>query len=178
MKKITVILIAIVLAGTYSCNKLKHVKFTSSFTAHLTVPATDVINVEHTVFSDTISTDVQKLMNDNQTSKDLINTVKAEAVELVIKSPDAQTFAYIKDVHIFLWAPNEPEVEIAFKANVKEDGKTLQLTVRDIELKPYLTAEKFVVRATSTHQQPLTQDVKIDANIRARFDGNLLAALK
>jgi len=178
MKKITVILLAIALTGAYSCSKLKHIKFTNTFTAHLTVPANSVVDQETTVFSDDVSTDVQKVMNDNSTTKDAVNTIKAEDVTLVITAPDAQTWDYVKDIHIYLSAPNIKEAEVAFKQNINENGKELKLTVRDIELKDYFLSETFKIRATATLQKAITEDVKVDAKIRARFDANLLEALK
>src|ERR1043165_4308106 len=119
MKKIAVILIAVALTSVYSCGKLKHVKFEHTFTAQLTVPANSVVDQETTVFSADVSTDIQKIVNDNKTTKDAVNTIKAEEVTLVITAPDAQTWSYVKDIHIFLSAPGLKEIEVADRKSTR-----------------------------------------------------------
>ncbi|MES2620857.1 MAG: hypothetical protein V4615_08390 [Bacteroidota bacterium] len=178
MKKLSVILTAILLTTAYSCNKLKHVKFTVPFTAEMTVPKTDVINTTHTVFSDTVETNINTIASDNKTSKDLVRSVKFDEVVLVIKEPADQTFDFVKDFHVYIWTPGQPEAEVSFKTDMSENGRELIMDINDREFKQYFVSDWFQIKATAYTTKPIVQDIKIDAKIKARFEADLLEIFK
>jgi hypothetical protein len=176
MKKVSVILIALVLTTVYSCNKLKHVKFTVPFTAKLTIPKSDVVNTTHTVFSDTVETNIATISSDNKTSTELIRSVKFEEVVLSITEPANQTFDFVKELHIYIWTPGQPEAEVSFKTEMSETGRDLKLDINDREFKKYFVTDWFRIKATAYTTKPILQDIKIDAKIKARFEADLLEA--
>jgi hypothetical protein len=178
MKKINVILIAILLTTAYSCNKLKHIKFTAPFTAKMTVPKSDLVNVTHTVFSDTVETNIASLSDDNKTSTNLIRSVKFDEVVLSITEPADQTFDFVRDLRVYIWTPGQPEAEVAFKTDMSENGRELTLDINDREFKHYFISDWFQIKATAYTTKPIMQDIKIDALIKARFEADLLEVFK
>lgn len=177
MKTLAIILFAASLStGLVSCNKLKHAKFTADYSTDLTIPKRDN-NGTDTLYGQDINTNIETIMKDNNTSTDLVKSVRIQTVTLDLVSPTDKDFSCLTDLRVFLSSENAPEIEVASKHNISEHSRQIVLTLGDIELKPYLISDIVKVRVISQNGASIPEDLHVNAKFKFKFEADLLAAL-
>ena len=170
-------LMIIVMSMISSCGALKHVTFYQSFNEAASIPAIPVANVADSITSPDIPTNVAAQLKANNTSPNLVQSIMLQTMTLTITAPPAQTFAFIKDIQVFILTDSLPAVEIANQYNINSTSDTLNMNVDATELKPYLLSNSFRMKFIVTSGQATTQSMTLNAYLKFKFEANLLAAL-
>jgi len=120
-------------------------------------------------------TNAEEEFANNDTRKDLIESIKLKLLKLTITNPSGKTFSFLKDIRVYISAPGLPEVEVANKLNIDDNvSSTLDLAVFDVELQEYIKADKFSLRTFSTTDQVLTGSVQVKVESRFFVDAKIL----
>jgi len=174
MKRIGIILILAV-AVCVACNKLKHVDFVADFSSDVTIPKSELNTSSDTIFARDITTNINTILQDNKTRTDLVNSVKLQQLMLTIKSPDAQTFSFARDLRVFAFVEGHSPVEIAHKHSISQNGKELDLDVDDVELKEIILSDVVRVQVFCTNGEAIIADINLDVKVKVKINANLLA---
>ncbi len=179
MKRLTGVTVLLILISLCSCNAIKKLgQFYINYNTQAVFPANVPVNLPVNVSTPDIQTNSEETFQNNNTRKDLIQSIKLNQVTLNITSPQGETFSFLKDVSVYISSDSLPEVEIAYKQNIPANtGDTLMLDVTDTELQNYIKASKIKLRVSGTTGQLVTQDVNVNVNTRFFVQANLLALL-
>lgn len=161
--------IAFVIFLVQSCKTLdKFTRFNMDYNTSYTYTSGLPINLPVNLSTPDVQTNSESTFAINDTRKDLIESILLKELNLTITAPAGKTFSFLKDVRIYISAEGMAEVEIARLLNIDNTvGGELSLDVFSIELKEYIKAPSFKLRAVSTTDELLTGDVSV--NIYSRF---------
>jgi hypothetical protein len=110
-------------------------------------------------------------------TKDNIDSVKISVLELTVIDPaSGQDFTFLTSLKFFVEAPGLPRALIASGGPFPEGASKVELTLEDVELKPYATAESMSITTESNGRRP-RQDTTVDAAISLDVDVNVGGAL-
>lgn len=158
MKKISVLLFAFaLLIGFNGCQTIN--EWTSfdlgPWKTSFTVPGNGIAaNLSNfTSLADSlIPTSATKSFTLNGTSSSLVDKITMKEMKLTLDST-ATDMNFLKDIELWVKADGLDSVKIAYYNNIPDNVKTLSLTMTDVNLKSYLSKDKFT----------LTPKVKLDA---------------
>ena len=175
MKRYAIGVILLATLSVSSCkllNKLTqfYVNYSTSYTYPAGLPANiPVINTPD------VETNVQQQFKNNNTNADLVQSVKLDQLELVITPEGQQTFRFLKEVDIYIFALGQPETKIASKSNIDNNvGSRIMLDVTDAELRNYLAADSFGLRIRSVTDETVISGVTATANAKFFVDAKIL----
>lgn len=175
MKKLLLFIALVTFASFQGCNALKKLtQFRVNQSTDFSVPSSLLVNVPISLPSPDITTNSSQTFTNNNTSADMIESVKLEEMKLTITAPSGKSFSFLKDIQLYLSAPNLPEVLVAEKLNVSSTTGELLLDVKDVELKEYLKKDKLSLRSQVLTDEVLTQSIQIKADSRFFVDAKIL----
>ena len=179
MKRASGTLLLVLVFSLFSCNAIKKLgQFYINYSTQAVFPANVPVNLPITVYSPNLPTNSSQVFQSNNTSSNLIQSIKLNTLSLVITSPQGQTFSFLQNVSIYISSDSLPEVEIASKQNIPANvGDTLNLDVTGVDLENYIKASQIKFRVSGTTDQWLTTNVNVTANARFFVQANLLAEL-
>ncbi len=173
MKKILLPAVLILLLS--SCNKLDELtQFTVSFENQGTIPATTVVNVPIDITTPPIETNYESTYENNNTSADLIESVKLHACTLSILSPEGSNFDFLKSIKVYLIAEGLDDVLIANIPDVPDGLTELEVEVDDHDLKPYLEAKEIKLHLQAETDKVISQDHEVNAVVELLVDAKIL----
>lgn len=174
-RKIILVLIA-ASVGLVACKALKKLtQFRVNYATSFTIPSSIVVNVPLDILTPEMQTNISQELENNNSNKDLIESVKLEEMRLTIASPAGQDFSFLKDVRLFISADGLAERQIAFKENIPENvGGEIVMDIIDEELKDYLKKDKITLRAKATTDKLITQNVNVNVANRFFVDAKIL----
>ncbi|GGH74668.1 hypothetical protein GCM10011318_20880 [Phaeocystidibacter marisrubri] len=164
------------LATTTSCDKLNELTvFDISTTTEIVIPATTGINLPFSMTTPNIETNSSSTFENNDTRADLIQDIRLTDCELVITSPSSANFDFLNSIEIYISTQELPEVLVAEKQNIPEDGRTsLTLDVTNEDLSEYIKSERYDMRTKIVTDQVPGSEVRIDASTVFRVDAKVL----
>ena len=175
MKNIVAISLVVILLATYSCSKLTTVTFYQNFNETVNVPALTAAASTDTVTLPTIATNIQSQMQANNTSTNLVQSVRLQTLTLTITTPPGQTFSFLQSARVFIYTDSLPPIEIANDPSVSSTSDTLNMTIDAVELKPYLISNSFGLKFIVANNATTTPAMTLNAYLRFKFQANLLA---
>lgn len=123
MKKIifpTVIVLTAVLY--FGCKKKKtNVEFDVQYSTDIAIPTYSAANQTYTIISNDILTNMASELSNNNTTEDLVGEMKYTKFDVSVKTPTTQSLSFLKQMKVYINANNQPEQQIAFKYNEKQD---------------------------------------------------------
>jgi hypothetical protein len=173
--KIIFVLIAATM-GLVACNALKKLtQFRVNYSSNFTIPSSILINVPLDILSPEMQTNISEELENNNSNKDLIESVKLEEMRLTVTSPSGQDFSFLKDIRLFISADALPEKQVAYKENIADNvGSEIVMDIIDEELKEYLKKDKVTLRAVATTDKLITQNVNVSIANRFFVDAKIL----
>jgi hypothetical protein len=159
-----------------SCKKLKELThFNLTYNCETTIQSGAATMLPFDAFTPEITTQSESEFEGHKTTRHLIESVKLSEMTLTIISPEGRNFDFLNDLEIFISADGQEEMLIAEKHNIPDAvGSQLILEVRQDELKPYLTGEKYKLRLRVTTDKLINQDVGVRITSTFRVDANVL----
>lgn len=174
MKQLWFALAAVAVLGFSSCDFDELTQFDMEFNSSITVPASSGINLPFDLFTPEITTNSESTFGSNNTSADLIESIKLKAMNLDITAPGDRDFDFLNSIKIYIDADGLSEILIASLTDIPADVDNIDLEINDNDLKDYLTQEKFKLRVETVTDEFLSNDVNIDVKSTYRVDASIL----
>jgi len=141
-------------AGCSKIKQLANINVNIPYSAQVTVPAVEGDTagfplppggVTLAFPSISVATNSQQYIAEYNTSTDKILNVDLQNLALQILAPANQNFNFLDSVEIYLSAPNQPQVLVAYAYNVPKGLTTLNLTTETgVNLKSYFIQDTIV----------------------------------
>lgn len=144
------------------------------FNSSITVPASSGINLPFDLFTPEITTHSESTFGSNNTSADLVESIKLKAMNLDITAPGDRDFDFLNSIKIYIDADGLSELMIASLTDIPADVDNIDLIVNDNDLKDYLTKDKFKLRVETVTDEFLSNEVDIDVRSTFRVDASVL----
>jgi hypothetical protein len=143
MKKLFIpTLITLVATLYFGCAKKKtNVEFDILYSTDIAVPTYTAANQTYTFITSDILTGIGSQLEKNGTNADLVGEMKYTQFSVAVKTPTTgQSINFIKQMKFYVNAINQPEQQIAFKYNEKNDtikptDKSTSFIINDVNLK-------------------------------------------
>lgn len=176
MKRKVVFVLIVATMGLVACKALKKLtQFRVNYAASFTIPSSILINVPLDILTPEMQTNISQELENNNSNKDLIESVKLEEMRLTVASPVGQDFSFLKDIRLFISADGLAEKQVAYKENIPDDiGSEIVMDIIDEELKDYLKKDKITLRAVATTDKLITQNVNVNVANRFFVDAKIL----
>lgn len=154
--------------STFGCKEVeKLTQFTMDFDSQVTIPANAPINIPISVATPEVPTNSQSTFDGNKTNAASIDEIQLQTMTLTVISPAGNNFDFFKSVEVFMTAEGLAEVSLGSNTDVADGITSLDLTTTGVNIKDYITAEKFSIRVATTTDEVITQDHEI--NIKTVF---------
>ncbi len=115
-----------------------------------------------------VTTNAEQKFANNDTRKDKVKDIKLKEVELDILDPPGKTFAFLKEIYVYISTNSANEIMIAWKTDIPDNVKTLQLETTGESLDKYVKSEEYSVRTEVVTREVISQDVEIDMDLTFR----------
>lgn len=160
----------------FSCDKIDDLtKFNIEYNEEVIIESSTVVDLPISVSTPEISTNSTETFENNNTSKDLIESIKLTSMTLQITDPDDGNFNFLNAINIYISAENQEETLIAWKDEIAEDSsQTLELDTTNEDLKNYIKEDEFSLRIETTTDQVITNDHHINVNSNFFVDAKIL----
>lgn len=175
MKKIFITILAITLLYG-SCKEVEQLThFKMDLTNNISILSIPIANIPIDIITPKSPANLQSLSGENNTSIDLIDEIVLTYINLIIKSPNNQTFDFLKDIEININAEGLDEKKIAWYYDIPQTGlKTIDLETTEDGLQEYLKQEFYTLRIHILPQQTITDTTEIEINSSFFVDARLL----
>lgn len=97
-----IILIAPLALSLFSCKPNTNADFTISESAEFTLPGSSVDGIYITLESNSFETDIVKLMEDNNTTPELIEKVEISNLTVSLTAPAATSVSFVDNIQLYL----------------------------------------------------------------------------
>ncbi len=123
MKKIYISTAIILSVALYlGCAKKKsNLEFDITYKTDIAIPTYTAANQTYTIISNDIPTNINDELAKNGTDGDLVGEMKYTQFDVAVKTPTIQSANFIKQMKFYINAYNQPELQVAFKYNEKQD---------------------------------------------------------
>ena len=150
-------------------------KFDLDYQSNFSVSSTTIIDTPFSFDTPDVTTDSESSFENNNTHKDLIESIKLKRIKLTIESPEDGDFNFLKEIHVFINAENVEEIEIANSFDLENtDSNVLELDVLGQELQEYIKKDSFNLRVKTVTDETLNQTHDIIIDSKFRVDAKIL----
>ncbi len=141
-----------------------------------TIPATTVLETPFAIRTPEIQSDADNDFENNNSSRDRIESAKLRRLDLSIQSPDTGNFDFLNEIELFINAEGLPEALLASKTDIEENGsKILVLDVQgETEFEAYLRKANYSIRVRAVTDQTINEDYDIKVNTTFFIDAKIL----
>ncbi|HXS36989.1 MAG TPA: hypothetical protein VN721_09825 [Flavipsychrobacter sp.] len=184
MKIQTYLVAILLLACTISCKKIKKLA-----TINVNIPYSGVLGLPDLSHDTLINFDSfphgisvslppygmptysQQFLSQYNTSPSKVNSAKLQSYTMQILKPVGGYFDFIDTVQIYLSAPNQPEVLVAYNNNVPHDQNTVTMTSTYTELKNYFLQDSMFIRVYANFiKKPAGDSILMSTNFNVQAD--------
>lgn len=155
-----------------SCDKL--FTFDVSDSTNITIENFISIDLPFDIPTPDITTNSESEFAQNDTKVELVKEIIIKELNLTITSPTDETFSFLKSIHLYISTNDSDEIELAWKDDIVEGAKTIDLYVTDKVLDSYVKNDKYRIRTKAVTQETLFRDVDITVDFRFQVTADLL----
>ncbi len=174
MKKLALLFILIM--SLNACEKIdKFTQFDLNLDTEITIPAGIPANTPIDFPTISIPLNTKSVLEDNNTTSELIEQATLKKMELKITKPTNGNFNFLKDLEIYISADNLPETKIAWKYDHSNDDQiTLSLDTSDEDLQEYIKKDELNMNIHVVFDEILTEDYTIKIYYTFFIDAEIL----
>jgi len=175
MKK-TLLSFFIVLAMLTSCDVIDELtKFDLDYQTNYSIAPTILIDTPFSLDTPDITTDSESSFENNNTHKDLIESIKLKTIKMTIESPENGNFNFLKEIYVYINADGIEEIEIANTViHDNTNSNVIELDVLGQELKAYLKEDNFNLRIKTITDETISETHTILVDTKFRVDAKIL----
>lgn len=171
----TILISVTLLLLIFSCKKVdKLTQFDLVYDSSITVESTYGIDIPFNIYTPNITTNSESTFESNDTRKDLVESIILKTMTMTVSSPAGEDFSFLKSVEIYISADGLSEMKVAWKDNIDNGTKILNLETSSSDLKEYIKKDDFKLKVTTTTDEVLTQDYTIDIHSVFFVDAKIL----
>ncbi len=183
MKKVIIALAlgAIILANSGCLDKLaKFTEFDIPYKGTFSVPAIPVVvPIGGLIDSVNVSTpDIptlfSKYLDENQTAKDLLDSITLKSLNLTVKSPVTANFNFLKSARLYISSSTLAEQLLASRDSIPLGLTTLDFTKKNINVRNYLEQTNFKIRLVAVPRTTTNSTTKIEMNLKFHVNARIL----
>ncbi|MFT5243076.1 MAG: hypothetical protein ACJA1H_000150 [Glaciecola sp.] len=159
-----------------SCSVIDELtKFDLDYQTNYSVSSTTIINTPFNLDTPDVTTESESSFENNNTHKDLIESIKLKTIKLTIEAPENGDFNFLKEIHIYINTENVEEIEIANSFDLENtDSGVLELDVLGQELKDYIKEDRFNLRVKTVTDETISETHDIVIDTKFRVDAKIL----
>jgi hypothetical protein len=171
--RILPLLLLVVIA---SCDKLDELTmFDLDYTTQYTIESSTILDLPFSVITPEVTTNSESEFENNDTRSDLVESIVLTNLTLTLISPQEGNFNFLNEIEVFIQADNLPEVLIASRVAIPEDGSSqLTLDTTGEELKEYIKKDSYTLKVTTVTDSNINQDHTIDIRTVFAVDAKIL----
>ncbi len=175
MKK-TLLSFFIVFAMLTSCDVIDELtKFDLDYQTNYSIAPTILIDTPFSLDTPDITTDSESSFENNNTHKDLIESIKLKTIKMIIESPEDGNFNFLKEIYVYINADGLEETEIANTViHDNTNSNVIELDVLGQELKAYLKEDNFNLRIKTITDETISETHNIVVDTKFRVDAKIL----
>lgn len=160
--------------GSSGCSGL--ISFDVNSQGNSTVPGSSpLLNLGGTPFSgfNNISFSQSQAFQNNNTNKDHVSSARLTAFTLKVSAPSSQDLSFLRSVSFKIKTSTLGPQEIAHLESFPAGAKSVQLTLDDLELAPYVKSDSFTITTDAQGQSP-PQDTTLEADLTLHIGASIL----
>ena len=139
-------IIALLALSIFSCKPDKTADFTISESADFTLPGSSVDGIFITLESNSFETDIVKLMEDNNTTPELIEKVEISNLTVALTTPAATSVSFVDNIQLYLKNGDGDTLAISYLDTLSSSEKTASIITLKVknssELKAWIQNER------------------------------------
>ena len=176
MKPIKLIASIFLLILIVSCDALDELtKFEINYTESVVIQSTTVVDIPFDMETPEVTTNSESTFENNNTKKDLIESINLTVMELDITTPEDGDFNFLKSINIYISAENEEEMLIAWMEEVPENTEnSIMLETTNEDLKVYIKSDSYTLRVEAVTDELISENHNIDVNSTFFVDAKIL----
>lgn len=164
MKKLIILPLLLTLLALSGCKKITEFYINDKVT--FTIPANSFI-IPLNVFSPQTRTTFESTIETNDSKVKWVKEAVLDRLELIVTSPSGEDFSFLKSVEVFLSAPNEPEILLAYQYEVSSTpGNRLTLISTGTSLREFLDEDYITLRTEAVTDETIPYNVDVVADYR------------
>lgn len=139
------------------------------------IAPTTLIATPFDIMTPDIQTNSESSFANNNTRKDLIESIVLKQIKMTITSPDDGNFNFLKEMRIFIQAEGLEEVEMANIFDLEDNNsKVIILNSTGQELREYLKKDSYDLRIETTTDETINERHNITIDSEFRVDAKIL----
>ncbi len=176
---LAILAVSTILLTSFACTKQQIDTFTTvgfNYTFVAAVPASTITASQQTTTADYITPEIDtksaELIKDAKSTADLISEIKM--TRLTVTCDDGTSnLDYVNTIKIYIRSASNPEVLLMEKANIPAGAYTVNMDLKDVNIKNYVFEDKIQFRTALTFKTTTTIDDQ-----KLRMDASLLGKAK
>ena len=159
-----ILLLSLSFLFLFNCSVIDELtKFDMDYETNYTLNPVPIVNFPVSLNTPDIETESESTFENNNTKKDLIESIKLKSLTIKISSPETGNFNFLKNVRIAISSENVEETEVAYLTDIPNDNSnSIDLDIIDKELKAYLKEDTFKLRVTAVADETTTEVYEVD----------------
>ena len=159
MKKVLALSFLAILTG---CAKQKAIEFDIPYTTEFTITTGGItINTPIDFTTPDVPTTIGPRMIENKTDIQFIDEIKYTKFDITATLPSGQKLDFLKSISLYMNAEGQKETLVASKDPVPVGDSTVAMDLPNVNLKNFITKDKFKLRALIVPDATLSQSVTI-----------------
>jgi len=143
-------------------------KFDIDYEIEYTIPPVSIINIPISLNTPDIETENETTFENNNTNKNLIESIRLKNLTLNITAPENANFNFLKEIRIYIKTENVEETEIANLIDIENsNSRVLELKTLNKELEDYVKEDQFTLRVVAVADETTSEQISI--NIKSVF---------
>ncbi|MGB5417854.1 hypothetical protein [Algibacter sp.] len=161
--KSQIVLVCLSFFILFNCSVIDELtKFDMDYETSYTLNPVPVVNVPISLFTPDIESNSETTFENNNTNKDLVESIKLKSLIVSIPSPETGNFNFLKQIRIYISTENVEETEVANLLDVPNDNSnTIDLDVLGKELEQYVKEDQFKLRIYAVADETTTEVYEI-----------------
>ena len=175
MKK-SLLLLFIAFTLLSSCSVIDELtKFDLDYQTNYSVASTTIINTPINLTTPDVTTQSESTFENNNTHKDLIESIKLKNIKLTIDTPEDGNFNFLKELHVYINAEGVEELEIANIYDLENTNSAiLELDILGEELKEFIKKDRFNLRIKTVTDETISESHDIIIDTKFSVDAKIL----
>ena len=147
-----------------SCDKIEDlIVFKIEDTTQFTIPANTIIELPVDILTPGSEVDLTTELENNDSRKDKIKTIRLDKLHLTITSPPDKTFSFLNSIKLYILVDGLPEKQIGELLNIPANvGGVIKLDTFNDDLAEYIKEERIRIRARVETDEAITQNIQVE----------------
>ena len=159
-----------------SCSAIDELtKFDIDYEIEYTIPPVSIMNFPLSLNTPDIETENETTFENNNTNKNLIESIRLKSLTLNITDPENANFNFLEEIRIYIKTENVEETEIANLLNIENsNSRVLELKTLNKELKDYVKEDQFTLRVIAVADETTSEQISISIKNIFAVDAKIL----